>query len=134
MDEERDENYRIRYEAMVRAQRISHAFDHSIKLPVIGFRIGLDGLLGLIPGVGDLIGGAAAFFMVATAWRAGYSTGTVAKMAAVGFLDMLIGVVPLVGDLADFVFKGHRRMARIMEAELDREATSLSVQDQVVFG
>lgn len=126
-------SYQQRRDALGRAQRISYLLDYSIRLPLVGIRIGLDGLVGLIPGVGDAIGGLAAFYMIILADRAGYSSSTKLKMALIAFADFAIGLVPIVGDIADFFFKGHRHLARVMANELESDATSISSTEHAVY-
>ncbi len=93
--------------------------DSSIRLPG-GFRIGVDGLIGLVPVVGDLATAGAACYIIAQAARAGVPTRVLTRMVLNVGLDAVIGTVPLVGDVFDFAFKANLRNARLMDAYLDR--------------
>ena len=73
------------------------------------WRIGLDGLIGLIPGVGDFTGAAVSALIVARAATAGIPRATVARMIANVAIDALLGAIPLVGDVFDFAFKTNAR-------------------------
>ncbi|MEQ8659688.1 MAG: DUF4112 domain-containing protein [Gammaproteobacteria bacterium] len=98
-------------------RRLARLLDSSIPLPG-GFRIGLDGLLGLVPGVGDLLGAALSLYIVAGAHRLGASRAVLARMLANVALETVVGAVPLVGDLFDFVWKANQRNLALLEREL----------------
>lgn len=108
-----------------RIRRIATLMDDSIRIPLIGRRIGLDGLVGLIPGVGDAVSGAVSVYLILEAARAGARKRALARMALNAGLDSLVGAIPVVGDLFDLAFKANLRNARIALAEIDqREARS----------
>ena len=71
--------------------------------------IGLDGLVGLIPGVGDLAGALISTAIVFQAYRAGIPKATVYRMVANVGIDAAIGSIPILGDLFDLVFKANTR-------------------------
>lgn len=93
--------------------------DSSIRLPG-GFRIGVDGLIGLVPGVGDLAAAGASFYIVAQAARVGVPASALARMVLNVLLDTVIGAIPVLGDVFDFAFKANLRNARLMDKYLDR--------------
>jgi hypothetical protein len=73
------------------------------------FSIGLDGLIGLIPGFGDLAGALISVAIVLQAQRAGIPRATVLRMVANIGIDAVIGSVPILGDMFDFTFKANTR-------------------------
>jgi hypothetical protein len=89
-------------------ERLAWIMDGSIPLPG-GFRIGLDPIIGLIPGVGDLIGTVVSSAIVLQAQRAGIPKATLMRMIANVGIDAVIGAVPIVGDLFDFAFKANAK-------------------------
>jgi hypothetical protein len=89
-------------------ERLAWLMDGSIELPG-GYRIGLDPIIGLIPGIGDLIGAAVSSAIVFQAHRAGIPKATLMRMVANVGLDAMLGAVPLIGDLFDFAFKVNRK-------------------------
>jgi hypothetical protein len=99
---------------------LASLMDDCIQVPGTKFRIGLDGIIGLIPFVGDLITIAIAGFFFREAERLGVSRWTKARMYGNYAIDMLAGMVPLVGDAFDFGFKAHRRNLRLLQEHLDR--------------
>ncbi|MEM7217827.1 MAG: DUF4112 domain-containing protein [Pseudomonadota bacterium] len=89
--------------------------DDAIPLPG-GYRIGLDGLLGLFPGLGDGAGliTNVVIMLRAGSQRAGWAV--MARMVGNVMLEALVGVIPGLGDLFDFYFKSNRRNVALLEA------------------
>lgn len=77
--------------------------------------MGLDPLIGLIPGVGDWIGWAASLHLLGSAVRAGADGATLVRMAANLVLDALVGAVPVLGDAFDLAWKANDRNLRLLE-------------------
>jgi hypothetical protein len=107
--------------ARKRVHRIAHLMDSSIRLPG-GYRIGVDGLIGLVPVVGDLAAAGASFYIVAQAAGAGVPSSVLTRMVLNVALDAVIGAIPVLGDVFDFAFKANLRNARLMDAYLDRRS------------
>src|SRR3546814_2835107 len=92
--------------------------DSMFTIPGTSFRIGLDGLLGLIPGIGDAAGAVVALYLVNEARRLGAPNTLVTRMLANVGIDMLIGAVPVFGDLFDFAWKANRRNMELLRRHL----------------
>ena len=92
--------------------------DEAVRVPGTSFRIGLDGLLGLIPGVGDLAGGLVSTWYIVAAARLGAPPWVLARMGLNIGLDALTGAVPLLGDLFDFGWKANRRNLALLDHHL----------------
>lgn len=103
-----------------RIRRVARLMDARYGIPFTRYRIGLDGLVGLIPGVGDTVGLAVSGWMIAEAVRAGAQRRTIARMAGNAMIDWAVGSVPVAGDLFDFAFKSHQRNAALLAADLER--------------
>lgn len=97
-----------------RLRRLAWLLDNSIPLPG-GYRIGVDGLIGLIPGFGDAAGALLSSYIVVEAGRLGASKSVLLRMAFNVFLETVIGTIPLAGDLFDFVYKANARNVRLLE-------------------
>jgi predicted ABC-type sugar transport system permease subunit len=67
----------------------------------------LDGIVGLFPGVGDLVGTLVSALVIASATQAGLPRAAVARMMANVVVDTLLGSIPFLGDLFDFAFKAN---------------------------
>lgn len=95
-------------------ENIAWLMDRSI--PIGGFRIGLDPVLGLIPGVGDAVSALISTTLIVQAFRAGVPKSTVLRMMVNVGLDAAIGVIPFVGDVFDFAFKANSRNLALFRA------------------
>jgi len=94
---------------------IAKWMDSRFRIPGTNIRFGLDGLLGLIPGVGDLSTLAVSSYMLVIMAKNGASGFVLARMALNVIIDALIGSIPLIGDLFDFAFKANMRNLRLMQ-------------------
>ncbi|WP_107850382.1 DUF4112 domain-containing protein [Oceanimonas marisflavi] len=101
-------------ETREKLDRLAWLLDSAIRLPG-GFRIGLDGIIGLVPGVGDLTGAAFSGYILLQAIRMKLPFTLLARMGFNIVLEVLIGSIPILGDLFDFAFKANRRNMRLME-------------------
>ncbi len=100
--------------ALARVNRLAWWLDQSLRVPVIGRRIGADAILGLVPVVGDALGGLASIYIVAVAARMGVPNRVLLRMGANVLVDTLLGAVPIAGDLFDMGFKANMRNARLL--------------------
>lgn len=102
-----------------RVEALEQVLERSIRLPVFG-RVGVDGVLGLVPVGGDIISAIMGFYLVWEGRNLGMSRWQLARMVGnVGF-DAALGAVPLAGDIADFLFRSNSRNLRIIRRHLDR--------------
>ena len=88
---------------------LSHVLDDFIRIPGTSIRFGLDGIVGFIPGIGDLIGGIASCIIIIAAWIRGVSYVTVARMVANVAIEVVVGSVPVLGDMFDIAWRANRR-------------------------
>ena len=102
-----------------RLDRLATLLDESIRIPVIGYRIGYDALVGLIPGVGDVAGLAVSSYIVLQAARFRIPRTTVLRMIANVALEAAIGAIPIIGDVFDATFKSNLRNIRLLHKRLD---------------
>ncbi|OUL28651.1 hypothetical protein BV372_24695 [Nostoc sp. T09] len=101
-----------------RIRKLSRIMDTSIRIPGIGFRIGLDPIIGLVPGAGDLISTAFSAYIIYLATRFGIPRQDLTKMIFNVGLEAVVGTVPLVGDLFDAFYKSNIRNLEILEQHL----------------
>lgn len=99
---------------------LASLLDDFIPIPGTTFRVGLDGIIGLIPVAGDLIGLFIAGLFMKEAERLGVSRWTKARMYGNYAVDTVVGMIPIFGDAFDFGFKAHRRNLRLLQEHLDR--------------
>lgn len=101
--------------ARERLVALTRLMDEAVHVPMLGTRVGLDALLGLVPVAGDLISAGIGLYMVAQARELGASRWLQARMIGNLVLDAAVGAVPLAGDLADVYFKAHRRNLKLLQ-------------------
>lgn len=88
---------------------LSHLLDDFLRIPGTNIRFGLDGIVGLIPGIGDIIGAMASWIIILAAWLRGVPKVTLARMLANVAIETIIGSVPVLGDAFDIAWKANRR-------------------------
>ncbi|MDM9586334.1 MULTISPECIES: DUF4112 domain-containing protein [unclassified Nostoc] len=101
-----------------RIRKLSRLMDTSIRIPLTGFRIGIDPIIGLVPGAGDLISTAFSAYIIFLATQFGIPRQDLAKMIFNVGLETVVGTVPLVGDLFDAFYKSNIRNLAILEQHL----------------
>ncbi|MBW4461383.1 MAG: DUF4112 domain-containing protein [Nodosilinea sp. WJT8-NPBG4] len=114
-----------------RIRRISRLMDTAFKIPVLGIKVGWDPVLGLIPGLGDLIATAVSAYVIVLAARFRLPRGILAQMVLNIGLEAVVGTVPLVGDLFDAFYKSNVRNLKLLEAHLQSESTALEEADNL---
>jgi hypothetical protein len=105
---------------IARLDRLADLLDSRFRIPGTGIRFGLDGLLGLVPGIGDTLVLLPSAWLVWRASRLGLPRRDIARMATNTGIDYAVGLVPILGDIFDVAFKGNRRNIAILRAALER--------------
>lgn len=105
--------------AFKRVRMLSHLLDNAIPIPGTGQRIGIDPLLGLIPGGGDTFGMLLSAYIVIEGIRLKLPRQALSRMVGNLLTDTLLGSVPIAGDLFDVTWKANSRNVRILEAHLE---------------
>ncbi|MAI65827.1 MAG: hypothetical protein CL600_13315 [Alteromonas sp.] len=101
--------------ALLKAQKLANLLDTAIKLPFIPIKIGLDSIVGLIPGAGDAL---MLFVSLRIVWLGkslGMPSALVAQMVKNSAIDFGLGFIPFIGDLIDVFYKANQKNVRIME-------------------
>lgn len=102
--------------------RLAWLLDSCFRVPGTKFRFGLDALIGLVPGLGDVVGVLFSGYILKEAWRLGASKSLLAHMALNIGIEGLVGAVPLLGDLFDMVWKANQRNMRLLQGHLSDPA------------
>jgi hypothetical protein len=105
-------------------ERLSWLMDDLIPVPGLGWRFGLDAIVGLIPGFGDAATSLVSFYILASAVRYRVPKVTILRMAMNIGIDYLVGSLPLVGDLFDAWWKSNQ-----MNVELLSKRATVSASD-----
>ena len=89
--------------------------DSAFRIPGTNVRFGIDAIIGLVPGLGDLSAPTFAAVMLITAWRMRVPVVVQARMVINAAIDMLLGLVPLLGDVVDIAWKANLRNLALLE-------------------
>jgi hypothetical protein len=116
-----------------RLARLAWLLDNSIPIPGLRYRIGLDGILGLIPGVGDVLGTLLSSYIIADAARFGVSKSTLVRMVFNVAVESVVGVLPILGDVLDMTWKANHRNVALLQEYLADPERSTSVNRGAAF-
>jgi hypothetical protein len=115
-----------------RLRALSRLLDNALRIPGTQHRVGLDPLLGLLPGGGDAASLAISAYFLWESRKMGASKNLLWRMAGNVAVDALIGSIPLMGDVFDFGFKANARNLRMLERELGLQEVD-GAAEQVEF-
>jgi len=107
-----------------RVRLLSRLLDEQFRIPDTTYRLGLDGLLGLIPGVGDAAGALLSAYILYEAMRLGAPRTLLLRMVANIGIDTVVGAVPVVGDIFDVAWKANKKNSALLHAYLASQHTS----------
>jgi hypothetical protein len=116
-----------------RLRRLARLLDNAVAIPGTRYRIGLDPIIGLVPGIGDVIGALFSTIIIFQAARLGAPRATLIRMLANVGLDTLVGEIPLLGDLFDFGWKSNSRNIALLEQHLERPGAAEAVSRRVLL-
>jgi hypothetical protein len=97
---------------------LSRVLDTWFRVPGTNIRFGLDGIVGFIPGIGDLLAGLASCIIVLAAYFRGVPMITIARMVANLAIEIVVGLVPVLGNLFDIGWRANRRNYHLLELSL----------------
>ncbi|WP_240518805.1 DUF4112 domain-containing protein [Leptolyngbya sp. BC1307] len=104
--------------SLKRLRQISHLLDNAIAIPGSDFRIGLDPILGILPGGGDIVTGLMSVYIVFEAAKMGLPAATLGRMGFNILLDTLTGTIPIIGDFFDVTWKANSQNVALLEKHL----------------
>jgi Domain of unknown function (DUF4112) len=107
-----------REDAIARITMVAKLMDSAFLIPGLNRRVGLDAVLGLVPGVGDALSAAIASYIIWEARQLGLPRWKIARMIGNVAVDTAIGAIPFAGDVFDVVFKSNQRNLRIIHEHL----------------
>jgi hypothetical protein len=97
---------------------LSRVLDTWFRIPGTNIRFGIDGIIGFIPGVGDLLAGLASCVIVLAAYFRGVALITIARMVANLGIEVVVGMVPILGNLFDIGWRANRRNYHLLERSI----------------
>jgi hypothetical protein len=95
-------------------QRLEILLDEAFRVPGTQIRFGIDGIIGLVPGLGDVLAGLLSLIIPIAAWMRGVPYITLIRMAVNLAIGVLVGTIPILGDAFDIAWKANRRNYRLM--------------------
>lgn len=104
-----------------RLDRFSYWTDSNIRIPLIGFRFGLSPLIGLVPGIGDFAGLILSLYVYREAQKIGADRKVKRKIIQNMLIEFVVGLVPVIGDAFDAVFKANTRNTQLLRNYLYKE-------------
>jgi NAD/NADP transhydrogenase beta subunit len=99
---------------------LAHLLDDCFRIPGTQIHFGLDGIVGLIPAIGDVLAGLASCILIFAAWVRGVPYVTLARMAVNLALDVIVGAVPFLGDAFDIAWKANRRNYKLLTRHIEQ--------------
>ena len=110
--------------ATARVDRLARLLDRAVGIPGTNIRFGLDSILGLIPGMGDVATGALSIYIILEAARMGAPRATLVRMLGNVAIDTFGGSVPVLGDLFDVAWKSNSRNVELLQRHVGAPVAS----------
>lgn len=105
------------------SRRIAHLMDDAVTVPGTRVGVGLDALIGLVPGIGDVLGSTISGTILVDAIRQRVPVAVLARMGLNLIIDALLGLIPGLGDLLDVAHRANRKNYRLLEAHCAQGGT-----------
>ena len=99
---------------------LAHVLDDWLRIPGTSIRFGLDAVVGLVPAIGDVLGGLASCILLVAAWFRGVPYVTLVRMSVNIGIEVLVGTVPLLGDAFDVAWKANRRNYKLLTRHVEQ--------------
>ena len=99
-------------------QNLETLLDEAFRIPGTQIRFGIDGIIGLVPGLGDVLAGLLSAVIPLAAWTRGVPYITLARMVTNLGIGVLVGTIPVFGDIFDIAWKPNRRNYRLLQRHL----------------
>jgi hypothetical protein len=98
---------------------LAHLMDSAFRIPGLNIRVGLDPIIGLIPGIGDVVSTLVSLYVLAAAQRYGVPRITTLRMGLNIGIDAIFGAIPIVGDLFDLSWKANKRNVALLQRHIN---------------
>jgi hypothetical protein len=99
-------------------RRLKFLLDEAFRIPFTRIRFGIDGIVGLFPGLGDVAAGLLSLIIPIAAWVRGVPYVTLARMTANICISVLVGTIPIMGDAFDIAWKTNARNYKLLQRHL----------------
>ncbi|WP_166268045.1 DUF4112 domain-containing protein [Marinobacter caseinilyticus] len=105
--------------SLARLDRYARLLDSQFRIPFTRVKFGLDPLIGLLPGVGDVAGLVMSLYLIGEGLKIGAGGKTIAKMAGNVMLEFVVGLVPVFGDAFDLLWQANNRNVALLRAHVE---------------
>jgi hypothetical protein len=121
-------------QSLVRLEAVAKLMDGAIVIPGTDLRIGLDAVIGMVPGIGDLISGAIGSYLIWEARRLGAPKWLIARMSANMLLDTTVGVIPILGDVFDLAFRANMKNMALLRKHVEKKGFARPSSGKIIEG
>ena len=121
-------------QSLARLEALARLMDSAFVIPGTSIRMGLDGLIGLVPVAGDLIAGVISSYLIWEARQLGASRWVIGRMMANTALDTIVGAVPVVGDAFDVLFRANLKNMALLRRHLEKRGIAGSGAGPIIEG
>jgi hypothetical protein len=121
-------------QSLERLEALAKLMDSAFLIPGTYVRMGLDGIIGLVPVVGDLVSGAISSYLIWEARRLGASRWVIGRMAANTLIDTTVGAIPIVGDAFDVLFRTNMKNLALLRKHLTKKGLAGPTSGPVIDG
>lgn len=105
---------------VAKLNRMAALLDSQFRVPFTQFRIGLDGIIGIVPFYGDVVSFLLSLWIIISIARMGVPAPILVRICFNSFMDFVIGLVPFFGDFADFFFKSNLKNVKLAQKYFER--------------
>jgi hypothetical protein len=123
-----------RQQSVARLEALARLMDGAFVVPGTTIRFGLDGVIGLVPVAGDVIAGLVSTYLIWEARQLGAPTLLIARMVANTLLDTTIGVIPVVGDAFDVLFRANMKNMALLRRHMEKKGYARQASGTVIDG
>jgi hypothetical protein len=121
-------------ESVARLEALAKLMDGAFIIPGTNIRMGLDGLIGLVPVAGDMVSGLISTYMIWEARRLGAPHWLIARMLANTLLDTTVGAIPVLGDAFDVLFRANMKNMALLRRHMEKKGLARSTFGSVIEG
>jgi hypothetical protein len=121
-------------DSLARLEALARLMDGAFVIPGTNIRMGLDGIIGLVPIAGDLVSGLISSYLIWEARQLGASRWVIGRMMANTLLDTTIGAIPVLGDAFDVVFRTNLRNMALLRKHLAKKGVTVRTDGPVIDG
>jgi Domain of unknown function (DUF4112) len=121
-------------ESVARLEALAKLMDGAFVIPGTNIRLGLDGLIGLVPVAGDMISGLISTYMIWEARQLGAPRWLIVRMLANTLLDTTVGAIPVLGDAFDVLFRANMKNMALLRRHVEKKGLTRSTSGPVIEG